>query len=95
MCFTGMSRPLSSLWLLSLMMLSLIGATMLLMWILTSGVLSRTFDEVGRAVILDDLGEYAVLYERGGVAGVRATAGNSSPSFSRTTRCRYCLTTVC
>lgn len=71
MCFTGMSRPLSSLWLLSLMMLSLIGATMLLMWMLTSWVLSRTFDEVGRAVILDDLGEYAVLYERGGVAGVR------------------------
>jgi len=66
-----MSRRLSSLGLLSLMLLCLIGAAMLLMWILSSWVLRRTFEEVGRAVVLDDLGEYAVLYERGGVAGVR------------------------
>lgn len=67
-----MFRRLSSLWLLSLMLLALIAAAMGLMWVLTSWVLSRTFDEVGRAVVLDDLGEYAVLYGRDGVSGVRS-----------------------
>ncbi|MCB1093350.1 MAG: HAMP domain-containing histidine kinase, partial [Verrucomicrobiae bacterium] len=70
-------RRTSSIWKLAGMMLGVIAAAMGLMWLLTSWALQRSFDEVGRAIILDDLGEYGGLYEKGGAAGVAAlfTAG--------------------
>lgn len=66
-----MPRPVSSLWRLLLMLLALIGAALLLMWLVSSWALHRTLHEAGRAVVLDDLGEYGALYEREGLAGVR------------------------
>ena len=60
------------------MTMGIVAVALLLTWALTSWALHRTFDEVGRAVIADDLGEYATIYEREGIAGVRSlfTAGS-------------------
>lgn len=52
------------------MMLGIIVFAMLLMWIFTTWALRKSFDEVGHAVIEDDLGEYAVIYEKGGIDSV-------------------------
>jgi hypothetical protein len=53
------------------MLVGLVALSMVLIWGLTSLVLTRAFREAGRAVVLDDLGEYEALYERVGVEGVR------------------------
>ncbi len=60
----------SSLWKLTGMTLGIVGSAMLMMWLVTSWALRRSFDDVGRAIILDDLGEYGELYARGGVDAV-------------------------
>lgn len=64
------NSPSSSLWKLSGMMLGIIVFAMLLMWVFTTWPLRKSFDEVGRAVIEDDLGEYSVIYEQGGIRSV-------------------------
>lgn len=66
-----MLRPSSSLFGLSAMMLGLVAATLAAMLLLSGWALTRSFDAIGRAVILDDLGEYEVLYEEQGIDGVR------------------------
>lgn len=53
------------------MALGIVISTAVLMWMLTSMVLSRSLGTISRAVIEDDLGEYAVLYARRGVDGIR------------------------
>jgi signal transduction histidine kinase len=53
------------------MLLGIVATALLLMWVLTTWTLLRTFDDVGRAVVLDDLGEYSVLYERSGTQGLK------------------------
>ena len=60
----------SSLWKLSGMTLGVVTVAMAMMWFLTTWTLRRSFDDVGRAVILDDLGEYGELYTQGGVDAV-------------------------
>jgi signal transduction histidine kinase len=54
------------------MLLGIILSALLVTLGSTSWALSRTFDAVGRAIILDDLGEYSVLYQLRGLEGVRA-----------------------
>lgn len=66
-----MLRRSSSLFGLSAMMLGLVAATLASMLLFTGWALTRSFDAIGRAVILDDLGEYEVLYEERGMEGVR------------------------
>lgn len=75
--FVVMSKVSSSLWKLALMTLTILAVAMVLMWLLVSWALDRSFDDVGRAIILDDLGEYGVLLKRNGAEEVRAlfTAG--------------------
>ncbi|MBL9116588.1 MAG: hypothetical protein JNJ83_16395 [Verrucomicrobiaceae bacterium] len=70
--FSVMSRPGSSLWKLSFMLLAVMATALLLMWALSSWALTRSFDSVGRAVVLDDIDEYSVLYERDGLDAVKA-----------------------
>lgn len=53
------------------MALGIVGCTAVLMWGLTSMVLSRSLGIISHAVIEDDLGEYAVLYARRGLDGIR------------------------
>lgn len=68
------------------MLLGLVLLGMLFVWVLTSQVLTRTFEQAGRAVVADDLGEYGALYERLGIEGVRQvfTAGrHESDQFLR------------
>jgi len=52
------------------MTISIVGAAMALMWWFTSVALNHSFDEIGRAIIEDDLGEYSVVYEQSGAEGV-------------------------
>ena len=54
------------------MLLAVMAVALLLVWALSSWTLRRSFDAVGRAVILDDIGEYTVLYQRDGIETVRA-----------------------
>lgn len=73
-----MFSPASSIWKLCTMLTILVLAAMVLIWVLTSRVLTRGFEAAGRAVVLDDLGEYEALYQRLGVDGVKDlfTAGH-------------------
>ena len=45
------------------MTLGIIAFVMMLMWIITTWAMTHFFDEVGRAIIRDDLREYGVIYE--------------------------------
>jgi len=54
------------------MLEGLLGVALVLMWLLSSWVLNRVFNEFGRSIVLDDLGEYGALYETMGIEGVRA-----------------------
>lgn len=54
------------------MLLGIVAAAMALAWVLATWALGQVFDEVGRAVVLDDLGEYSALYARGGTDAVQA-----------------------
>ena len=71
-----MSRS-SSLFGLATMILGIMAVTLASTLVLTGWALRNSFDAIGRAVILDDLGEYEVLYASGGVTGIKAlfTAG--------------------
>lgn len=53
------------------MVAGLVFTTMALVWVLTSFVLNRAFEQAGRAIVLDDLGEYEVLYLRVGAEGMK------------------------
>jgi len=53
------------------MVLGIIVCAVSLMWLLTSWVLGRSLGGISHAVILDDLGEYAVLYEKAGIDRIR------------------------
>lgn len=59
----AMSRQPSSLWKLTAMTLGIIAFVMLLVWIITTWAMTRFFDQVGRAIIKDDLREYGVIFE--------------------------------
>lgn len=52
------------------MMLGVIAFTSLLTWMVTTWTLRQHFDEIGRAIIADDLAEYAEIYERRSVGAV-------------------------
>lgn len=65
-----MFRTVASIWKLAIMLVGLIAAALCLIWVLTSTVLTRALEQAGRAVVLDDLGEYEALYQRVGVEGV-------------------------
>jgi len=67
-----MFRSGSSLFGLTAMLLGLVAATLASIVLMTSWSLQRSFDVIARAVILDDLGEYEVIYNREGIEGVRA-----------------------
>lgn len=54
------------------MTLGVVAVAMGLLWLLATWALGRSFDEVGRAIILDDLGEYRMLYQQSGPSGVSA-----------------------
>lgn len=61
------------------MMLGVVALTSLLTWVVTTWTLSRQFDEIGRAIIEDDLAEYGAFYERRSVKAVEKlfiTAGH-------------------
>ncbi|MCB1231523.1 MAG: HAMP domain-containing histidine kinase [Verrucomicrobiae bacterium] len=60
----------SSLWKLSGMTLGIVAVAMGTMWFFTTWALRRSFDDIGRAIILDDLGEYGERYSHGGVEAV-------------------------
>jgi signal transduction histidine kinase len=45
------------------MTLGIIAFVMMLVWIITTWSMTRFFDQVGRAIIKDDLREYGVIYE--------------------------------
>ena len=62
----------SSLWRVSAMVLSIVVLAVSMMCWLTSWLLSQSLGTISRAVIEDDLGEYSVLYEKGGVEMIRS-----------------------
>lgn len=66
-----MIRPSSTLWRVLAMAFGIVVSTVLLMWVLSSWVLSRSLGSISRAVIEDDLGEYAVLYNKKGTEAIR------------------------
>lgn len=62
------------------MMLGVVVLAGLLTWVVTTWTLSRQFDEIGRAIIEDDLAEYGAFYERRNVKAVEKlflSAGHS------------------
>jgi signal transduction histidine kinase len=65
-----MSRPSSSLWKLTAMTLGIIALVMVLVWLITTWAMTHFFDEVGKAIIEDDLREYGVIYENRGAEAV-------------------------
>jgi signal transduction histidine kinase len=52
------------------MMLGVVAFVMLLVWIVTTWALNHYFNEVGKAIIADDLHEYGVVYDRFGAEGM-------------------------
>lgn len=52
------------------MMLGVVAFSNLLVWLVTTWALHQYFDEVGRAIIEDDLREYAEIYERKSIKAV-------------------------
>ncbi len=61
------------------MMLGVVAFSSLLTWMVTTWTLRQHFDEIGRAIIADDLAEYAEIYER------RASPRSSASSSPRDT----------
>jgi len=60
----------SSTWRLVVLQAITIGTSIALCLTLAGWALHRDLDEMGRKVVLDDLGEHAVFYEQEGIAGV-------------------------
>ncbi|MCB1208438.1 MAG: HAMP domain-containing histidine kinase [Verrucomicrobiales bacterium] len=61
----------SSTWRLVVLQAITIGTSIALCLTLAGWALHRDLDEMGRKVVLDDLGEHAVFYEQEGIAGVQ------------------------
>jgi len=54
------------------MMLLILLSVLGLVWILTTWALRRIFEEADRMIVLDDLGEYSTVFERGGHEAIHA-----------------------
>lgn len=53
------------------MTLGIIAFVMMLVWLITTWAMTQFFDEVGKAIIEDDLREYGVIYENRGAEAVK------------------------
>jgi len=70
MFFTRVLERISSTWRLAILQGVLLAGSMALCVTMASWALRGDLDTIARAVVLDDLGEYSVLYNRAGLPGL-------------------------
>lgn len=62
---------LPSQWRLGILQSTLLFGSVMLCIVVVSMALERDFNQIARGAVLDDLGEYSVLYDRQGIEGIR------------------------